>query len=87
MPAVYKRRLYDAGGDSDMQSLEEWNALDLKVKPKPRLLDRLIEEPKPFHETILPAPDPNPNAPMQPHQVAPPPKPPAQPMLRSILIR
>ena len=84
MPAVYKRQLYDSGTDTDMQILENWNALDLKAKPKPRLLDRLLEEPRPFHETILPGPDPNPNA---PHQVAPAPLPPPQPELRSILKR
>lgn len=82
MPAVYKRELYDDGTDMSMQQLGELNALDTKIRPKNRLLGSLLEEPKPFHETILPGPDPN-----NPHQIAPAPRPPAREQLRSILLR
>jgi hypothetical protein len=81
-----KRQLYEDGTDMSLQQLEDWNALDAKIAPRRGVLDQLMDEKKPFHETIMPGPDPNPNAPPQPKQVAPFPKPPAPQLLRSVLI-
>jgi hypothetical protein len=84
-----KRRLFSDGSDMSLEMLEGSNALDSRVQP--RLLDRLMDEPKPFHETIMPdrmrgmmVPVPG----QQPLQILAPPLPaPARPQLQSVLKR
>jgi hypothetical protein len=83
---VHRRNLYEDGTDASLETLESWNQFSDQVKPQRRLLDSLLEDEKPFHQTILPVPRQDPHNP-QPHQVAPPPAPPQPKPLRSVLVR
>lgn len=85
-PSVYRRELYDLGTDDAMQQLEGLNDIQARLRPAGRLLDNLLDEEKPFHETIVPGPENNPHAPVL-HQVAPQPRPPVPRKPRSVLVR
>jgi hypothetical protein len=76
-----KRQLYDEGTDDSLEKLLRWNQIDAAVQ-KPRLLNQLMDERKPFHETILPD-----KTGEQPTLVAPPPVAPQPKPLRSVLVR
>lgn len=76
-----KRQLYDDGTDNSLEQLLRWNQIDAAVK-KPQLLNQLMDERKPFHETILPE-----ESGERPTLVAPPPAPPQPQPLRSVLRR
>lgn len=86
MPGVYRRELYNEGTDSALNQLEDWNAAHDQTRPRRRLLDNLLEDERPFHETIMPRPAFDPHNPM-PRQVLPAPKPPEKKPLKSILVR
>jgi hypothetical protein len=94
----YKRNMYEEGTDMSLENLEQFN--QAQAQSQPRLLDHLLDAPsrKPsFIDGIMPTPDGVPPLPMgmpQPvpgqnplMQMAPPPRPPAQPRPRSVLKR
>lgn len=76
-----KRQLYEQGTDDSLEQLLRLNKIDAALE-RPKLLNQLMDEPKPFHETILPE-----ESGERPTLVAPPLAAPKPKPLRSVLVR